>query len=269
MEFAIIDIETSGGKPKESKIIEIAIIIHDGTKVIEKYESLVNPEKSIDWFVTKLTGIKNKDVENAPKFFEIAKKVYQLIENRVFVAHNIGFDYPIVRNEFKTLGMDIRLPHMCTIETSRILIPDLESYGLKKLSEHLEIGLDNHHRAMDDTLATARIFEYIYNLDDNNLTSFIKQDVNPKMLHPKLDLNYFDDLPNKIGVYKLFNEKKELIYIGKSKHIKKRVEQHLKNAQTKKAIEMQSQIARISYDLTGSEMVALLIESALIKKLDQ
>ena len=82
----------------ESKIIEIAIIIHDGEKVIEKYESLVNPEKSIDWFVTKLTGIKNKDVEKAPKFFEIAKKIYQLIENRVFVAHNIGFDYPIVRN---------------------------------------------------------------------------------------------------------------------------------------------------------------------------
>ena len=266
LEFAIIDIETSGGKPKDCRIIEIAIIIHDGEKIIETYESLVNPETKIDWFVQKLTGIKDKDVANAPKFFEISEKVFKLLENRTFVAHNISFDYPIVRNEYKRLGFDLRLPHMCTIESSRILIPGLEHYGLKNLSKHLKVDLDNHHRAMDDTLATVKIFEHIYTIDKNNLETFIKKDVNPKELHPKLDLNYFDDIPNKIGIYKLYNDKKELIYIGKSIHLKKRIEQHLKNTQTNKSIEMRSQIARIEYELTGSELVALLRESELIKQ---
>jgi DNA polymerase-3 subunit epsilon len=266
LEFAILDIETSGGKPKESRIIEIAIIIHDGEKVIDTYETLVNPETKIDWFVQKLTGIKDKDVAESPKFHEVANKIHELLANRVFVAHNISFDYPIVRNEFKRLGLDIRLPHMCTIDSSRILIPGLESYGLKKLSQHLEIDLDNHHRAMDDTLATVRIFEHIYNLDENNLKTFIRDDVNPSDLHPNLDLNFFDDIPNKTGVYRFYNDTKDLIYVGKSTHLKKSVDQHLKNAQSKKAIEMKAKIARIEYDLSGSELIALLIESELIKE---
>lgn len=266
MEFAVVDIETSGGKPKDSKIIEIAIIIHDGKEIIETFESLVNPEKKIDWFVTKLTGIRDKHVANSPKFFEIAKQVYQMLENRIFVAHNIGFDYPIVRNEFKALGFDLRLPHLCTIQSSRVLIPGVESYGLKNLTKHLNIDLKSHHRAMDDTLATAKILEHIYDLDQNNLSSFVKYDINPKELNQKLNLNQYDDLPNKVGIYKLFNDKGELIYVGKSIHIKKRIGQHLKNTTTNKAVEMKKQIAKIEYIITHSELVALLLESELIKK---
>ena len=266
MEFAVVDIETSGGKPKDSKIIEIAIIIHNGIEVIETYETLVNPEKKIDWFVTKLTGIKDKDVAKAPKFYEVAKTIYELLENRVFVAHNVSFDYPIVRNEFKALGFDLRLPHMCTIQSSKILIPGLESYGLKNLSKHLNIDLDNHHRAMDDTIATTKILEHIYGLDPSQLTSFIKQEINPQDLHEDLDLNSYDDIPNKIGVYKLFNESDELIYIGKSIHIKKRIAQHLKNTKTVKGLKMRAEIARIDYEVTHSELIALLVESSLIKE---
>ena len=266
LEFAVIDIETSGGKPKDSRIIEIAIVIHDGQNIIEEYQTLVNPEKKIDWYVSKLTGISNKDVEKAPKFFEVAKTIHKLITDRVFVAHNIGFDYPIVRNEFKSLGLDLRLPHMCTIQTSRVLIPGLESYGLKNLSQHLEISLTNHHRAMDDTMATVEILKHLYSLDKNQLSTFIKNDVNPTVLNPNLDLNAFDDIPNKTGIYFFYNQKDELIYIGKSIHIKKRIEQHLKNDKTDKAIRMRSEIARIKYKLTGSELLSLLMESELIKK---
>lgn len=266
LEFAVVDIETSGGKPKDSKVIEIAIIIHDGHQIVDKYESLVNPEKPIDWYVTKLTGIKNADVANAPKFFEIAKTVFQMLEGRVFVAHNVGFDYPIIRNEFKSLGFDLRLPHLCTIQSSRQIMPGLESYGLKKVSEHLQITLDQHHRAMDDTLATAEILKHLFNTDKQKLETFVKEDINPKKLHEKLDLNDLDELPNKTGVYAFYNEKNEIIYIGKSLRIKSRVEQHLKQAKTNKAIEMRPQIARIKYLLTGSELVALLLESKLIKK---
>jgi len=266
VEFAILDIETSGGKPKESRIIEIAIIVHDGKKVIETYETLINPEKKIDWFVQKLTGIKDKDVVDSPIFADVADKILSILKDRIFVAHNISFDYPIVRNEFNRLGIDVRLPHMCTIETSKVLIPNLESYGLKNLTKYLEIDLDNHHRAMDDTLATARIFEHIYTLDDTNFEAFIKQDINPTYLHPNLNLQFYDDIPNKIGVYRFFNDKKELIFVGKATHLKKSVEQHLKNVTTKKGKEMQGQIARIEYDLIGSSLVSQLKEVETLKK---
>ncbi len=265
MEFAIIDIETSGGKPKDSKIIEIAIVIHNGTEIIDQFQTLINPEKKIDWYVSKLTGISNQDVEKAPKFYEVAKQIHELINKRVFVAHNIGFDYPIVRNEFKSLGLDIRLPHLCTIQTARILIPGLDSYGLKNLSAYLDISLTSHHRAMADTMATAEIFEHLFQKDKNGLNTFIKHDINPKILNPKLNLNDFDDIPNKTGVYFFYDDKGELIYIGKSIHIKKRIEQHLKNDKTEKAIKMRSEIAKIQYKLTGSELVSLLKESELIK----
>ncbi len=266
LEFAVVDIETSGGKPKDSKIIEIAIIIHNGNEVIETFQTLINPEKKIDWFVTKLTGIRNKHVAQSPKFFEVAKKVYQLLENRIFVAHNVSFDYPIVRNEFKALGFDLRLPHLCTIQASKVLLPGVESYGLKNLTQHLNINLDTHHRAMDDTLATSKILEHIFKIDKNNLSSFIRHDINPKGLNQKLNINQYDDLPNKTGVYKFFNENNKLIYVGKSLHIKKRIAQHLKNTSTNKAVKMRQQIAKIEYIVTYSELIALLIESELIKK---
>ena len=267
MEFAILDIETSGGKPKESRIIEIAIIIHDGKKVIDTYETLVNPEKKIDWFVQKLTGIKDKDVVNSPTFAEVADEIFAILKDRVFVAHNIDFDYPIVRNEFTRLGIDIRLPHMCTIKASRVLLPGLESYGLKNMTKYLEIDLDNHHRAMDDTIATARIFEHIYTLDNSDFEDFIKQDINPTYLHPKLNLQFYDDIPNKIGAYRFFNDKKELIFIGSSTHLKNSVEKHLKNVVSKKGKEMQGQIARIEYDLIGSEFITQIRVIETLEKL--
>jgi len=265
VEFAILDIETSGGKPKDSRIIEIAIIIHDGKNVIDTYETLINPEKKIDWFVQKLTGIKDKDVVDSPVFSDVADKILSILKDRIFVAHNISFDYPIVRNEFTRLGIDVRLPHMCTIEASKVLIPNLDSYGLKNLTKYLEIDLDNHHRAMDDTLATARIFEHIYTLDDTNFDEFIKQDINPTYLHPNLNLQFYDDIPNKIGVYRFFNDKKELIYVGQATHLKKSVEHHLKNVTSKKGKVMQGQIARIEYDLVGSILVSQLKEVETLK----
>ena len=181
--------------------------MHDGQKIIDKYQTLINPQKKIDWYVSKLTGISNQDVENAPKFFEVAKDIYRFIEKRVFVAHNIGFDYPIVRNEFKSLGFDLRLPHLCTIQTSRILIPGLDSYGLKNLSAYLNVSLTEHHRAMADTMATVGIFEFLYNRDKNHLRTFIKNDINPKVLSARLDLSTFDDIPNKTGVYFFITKK--------------------------------------------------------------
>ncbi len=265
MHYAIVDIETTGGSPKSSKITEIAIYKHSGTEIIDEYVTLVNPEMTIPPFITNLTGINDQMVQNAPKFYEIAKDIVEFTEDCIFVAHNVGFDYGIIRSEFKSLGFDYRRPHLCTVRSSRFVIPGHESYSLGKLTRSLGIELQGRHRAGGDALATAKLFTLLYETDPNNLSTFIQEEVNPKRLHPNLDIDALDELPNKTGVYKFFNEFNQLIYIGKSIHIKKRVEQHLRNGKTKKGIQMQKEISRIEFELTGSELIALLRESELIK----
>ncbi len=267
MKFSIVDIETTGDKPVNFKVIEIAIILHDGRKELDRYTSFVNPGERISPFISRLTGIHDSDVADAPKFFEIAKDIVEFTRDTVFVAHNVSFDYGVLRREFRRLGYDYRLPHMCTVSTSRILIPGHKSYGLKNITKALNIPLNGHHRAIADTEATAKLFEMLYERDaENEFKNFIKIEINPKVLHPKLEVDLLDEIPNKVGIYKFFNERDELIYIGKSIHIRKRIEQHLKNSKTTKAIEMRSQIARIEHELTGSELIALLLESSEIKK---
>jgi DNA polymerase-3 subunit epsilon len=265
MHYAIVDIETTGGSPKDSKITEIAIYKHDGQQIIGEYTSLVNPEMKIPAFIVRLTGIKDEMVANAPRFFEIAKSIIEFTEDCIFVAHNVGFDYGILRHEFKSLGYDFRRPHLCTVRASRYVLPGFESYSLGKLTRSLGIEINGRHRAGGDALATAHLFTLLVDKDPSGLQTFIQEEVNPKILHPNLDLETLDALPSKIGVYSFYNEVNQLIYIGKSKQIKGRVDQHLRNSSTKKGIQMRNEITRISYELTGSELVALLRESQLIK----
>lgn len=266
MNYAIVDIETTGGSPKNSKITEIAIYKHDGTDIVDEYVSLINPEMPIPPFITQLTGISDEMVRSAPRFFEIAKDIVEFTSDCVFVAHNVGFDYGVLRTEFRTLGYDYRRPHLCTVRASRYVLPGHKSYSLGKLTKSLGIKITARHRAGGDAFATAQLFTMLIQEDKNKLSTFIQEEVNPKVLHPNLDLNVLDDIPNKIGIYRFYNEENQLIYIGKSIHIKKRIEQHLRNSKTKKGLQMQQEIARIEFELTGSELIALLTESMLIKK---
>lgn len=265
MNYVIVDIETTGGSPKASKITEIAIYKHDGSSVIDSFSSLVNPEMEIPEFIVRLTGISNPMVENSPKFFEIAKQIIEFTEGCIFVAHNVGFDYGIIRHEFKTLGYDFRRPHLCTVRASRYVIPGMESYSLGKLSRSLGIEIKDRHRAGGDALATAHLFTMLLEKDPGELQTFVQHEINPKILHPNLNLEDLDEIPGKTGIYKFYNEFNQLIYIGKSKQIKTRVDQHLRNSKTKKGIQMMKEIMRIEYELTGSELIALLRESQLIK----
>lgn len=267
MNYVIVDIETTGGSPKDSKITEIAIYKHDGNSVIDEFSSLVNPEMKIPEFIVRLTGISEKMVEDAPKFYEIAKKIIEFTEGCIFVAHNVGFDYGIIRHEFKTLGYDFRRPHLCTVRASRYVLPGLESYSLGKLARNLGIEVIGRHRAGGDALATAHLFKMLIDKDPGDLQSFIQLEVNPKILHPNLDLEILDEIPSKTGIYKFYNDVNQLIYIGKSKQIKSRIDQHLRNSKTKKGTMMLKEVSRIEYDLTGSELIALLKESQLIKAL--
>ena len=266
MNFVIVDVETTGGSPKSSKITELAMYKFNGKKIIDEYATLINPEMEIPEFIVRLTGITNDHVKNAPKFYEIAKDVIEFFEDCIFVAHNVSFDYGMFRSEFKTLGYDFRKPHLCTVVTSRAIIPGHESYSLGKLSRAIGIKIENRHRAGGDALATTKLFEILYKKDQVALIDHIKEELNPKSVHPNLDINTIDALPNKIGVYRFYNEFNQIIYIGKSIHIKNRVEQHLRNNKSVKGSRMIEEICRIDYELTGSDLIAMLLESELIKK---
>lgn len=266
MNFVIVDVETTGGSPKSSKITELAMYKYDGNKIIDEYSSLINPEQAIPEFIVRLTGITNDHVKNAPKFYEVAKKVIEFFEGSIFVAHNVSFDYGMFRSEFKTLGYDFRKPHLCTVIASRQIIPGHESYSLGKLSKKIGIKIENRHRAGGDALATTQLFEILYKKNKSQLSSLIKEELNPKNVHPNLDISTIDTLPNKTGVYTFYNEFNQIIYIGKSVQVKNRVEQHLRNNKSAKGLRMIEEISRIKYEHTGSDLIAMLLESELIKE---
>jgi DNA polymerase-3 subunit epsilon len=262
--YAIIDIETTGGQFNEEGITEIAIYKYDGYEIIDQFISLINPEKPIQPFVVKLTGINNAMLRSAPKFYEVAKRIIEITEDCILVAHNTSFDYRILRTEFNRLGYDFVKPTLCTVELSKKLIPEQPSYSLGKLVRALGIPMSDRHRASGDALATVKLFKLLLAKDTEKeiLIGLIKAEIKSG-LSPKL-LDIVESLPNKTGIYYIHNEKGDLIYIGKSKNIKKRVNQHFtgKNNKSKK---IQAQVFTVTYEETGSELVALLKESEEIK----
>lgn len=266
MNFVIVDVETTGGSPKQSKITELAMYKFDGVQIVDEFSSLINPEQEIPEFIVRLTGITNASVKNAPKFYELAKKVIEFCEGSVFVAHNVSFDYSMFRSEFKTLGFDFRKPHLCTVVASRHILPGYESYSLGKLTKKIGIQIVNRHRAGGDALATTKLFEILHKKNKKILLSLIKEELNPKSIHPNLDMNDIDSLPSKTGIYKFYNEFNQIIYIGKSVNVKNRVEQHLRNKKSVKGLRMIEEIVRVEYEITGSDLIAMLLESELIKK---
>lgn len=262
--YSIIDIETTG---HSSKITEISIFVFDGEKVVDEYTTLVNPECIIPPFITNLTGITNAMVGNAPKFYEIAKKVEEITQGTIFVAHNVNFDYNIIHSEFKSLGFDFKRKKLCTIRLSRKLIPGLKSYSLGALCTTQNIEIIDRHRAKGDAEATTILFEKLLKLDENEtvFNSFLNPKSRQATLPPLLSKDIVDNLSNKFGVYYFKNEKDEIIYIGKANNIKQRVLSHFYD-KAKKEVTMCLETSNVTYTETGSELLALLLESSEIKK---
>ncbi|MFN2396010.1 MAG: exonuclease domain-containing protein [Bacteroidales bacterium] len=264
--YSIIDIETTGGNPYRDKITEIAIFVHDGEKVIREYNTLINPERHIPPFITRMTGISDEMVIKAPKFYEVAKDIVKITEGTVFVAHNASFDYNFVKSEFKNLGYYYQRECLCTVKLSRKLIPGKRSYSLGRLCRELDIQIEGRHRAGGDALATVKLFELLLTQKTNGLfletlgTGFNNTPVNQAITRQVIEA-----LPSKTGVYYFFDEKDNIIYIGKSKNIRQRVLTHLSRVTSKKALGMVGMITKINYEVTGSELLALLKESEDIK----
>ncbi len=255
--YAILDIETTGGKLNEEGITEIAIYKYDGHKVVDQLITLINPKRNIQPFVVQLTGINSRMLRNAPKFYEIAKRIIKITEGCIIVAHNSSFDYRILKTEFRRLGFDFQRETLCTVELTKKLIPDLDSYSLGKLCKTLCIPVSNRHRAEGDALATVKLFKLLIDKDTEKtiIKNSIKQGIS-KELSSKFQV-ILDDLPSKTGIFYLHKKDDEILYIGKGKNIKSSVNKiFLKTS--KKAKILQNLLVSISYELSGNELISQL-----------
>lgn len=266
MKYAIIDIETTGLGGANNKITEIAVAIHDGSTVIDTFQSMVNPMVPISPYVVRLTGIDDHMVQDAPMFDAIADQLLELTEDCVFVAHNVSFDYKVIQNEFKSLGISFQRKKLCTVRLSRKIFPGLRSYSLGKLCSHLDIELNNRHRAKGDTDATVILFEKLLQSDTNAIIADQLKIRNGEAALPSLVAKEnFDKLPETPGVYYFKDAKGEVIYVGKAIRLKKRVLSHFYDKKEYE-IALCREIATIDFEESGNELLALLMESAAIKK---
>jgi len=267
--YAIVDIETTGGYASANGIIEIAVVITDGTKVVNQFHTLLNPYYSIPRFIQSLTGITNEMVEGERDFRSIADELYLLLHDKVFVAHNVNFDYSFVKHHLLQCGYDLNCKKLCTIRLGRQIIPGLRGYGLGKICKHVGIEIEERHRARGDAEATAKLFHYLLEIDTNgHVQTMLKTSSKEQFLPPNVPAVEIKKLPSDPGVYYFHDKKGKVIYVGKAKNLKKRVNSHFSNNKpNRQKQEFLKKIYHISYEKTATELMAFILESTQIKKL--
>ncbi|MEE1943724.1 exonuclease domain-containing protein [Pedobacter sp. KR3-3] len=269
MLYAVVDIETTGGYAAAHGITEIAIYIHNGEEVVDSFETLINPHQPIPMHIQALTGINDDMVADAPDFREVADHIYELLHDKIFVAHNVNFDYSFVRHHLEACGHQLQVKKLCTVRLSRKVFPGLASYSLGRLCKALNITINNRHRAAGDAEATATLLGMIVNEDQAGvIADTLKKGSREQVLPPNLLREAIDKLPNTPGVYYFKNEKGKVVYVGKAKQLKKRVCTHF----TGHSISQQRQnflksIFHIDFVSCGTELMAFILEASEIKKL--
>lgn len=265
--YAIIDIETTGGDPRKDRITEIAIYRYDGQQVTDSFTSLINPEVPIPDRITYLTGIDNDMVKDAPRFYEVARQIVEITEGSIFVAHNARFDYGFIQKEFRSLGYTFSRKMLCTLKLARKRLPGLQSYSLKNLCRELGITNEASHRAFGDAKATLVLLQQLLQQQETGLDNLSLEMASAK-IPPNLPRSKVEVLPDAIGVYYFYDQHGNVLYTGKSNSIRKRVLSHFQAAyKTKRGMRLFEQIHDLGYELTGSELVALLLENEEIKRL--
>ena len=267
--FTIVDIETTGGYGTNNCIIEIAIVLFDGKEIEGRYHTLINPETPIQKFVQTMTGITNEMVKDAPKFKEVAEQIYNLISKRVFIAHNVNFDYSFVKQHLSSAGFEIDLPKICTIKLTRKIFPGLPKYGLGSLSNHFKIKNKARHRAAGDAEALYELFLILKENDINGEINLLtKKRKSSQFLPPNLPIGIFEKAPSLPGVYYFHNKKGKIIYVGKAINLKKRISSHFSNNKSSK---QKQELLKETYNITwtncSSELTACVFESIEIKRL--
>ncbi|MDL5512027.1 exonuclease domain-containing protein [Arenibacter sp. M-2] len=264
--YAIIETETTGLRGEDNKITEICILIHDGEKIIKEFSSLVNPEVSIKYRVSRRNGINNDKVRSAPKFYELAKEIVELTKDCIFISHHVNFNFNGIKNELASLGAIYKRKKISTLKLSRKLIPGQQSYSLGAMCNHLGINVGHVQSALDKAKATVGLLEKLWDLDTNGVFNFmLGQKSGDSGIPPLWPKSVVAALPNITGVYYFKNAEGKIIYVGKAKDIKQRVLSHV-YSKAHKEMRLCFETVHIDYTHTGSELVALLLESDEIKK---
>ena len=255
--YAVIDIETTGGAFNEEGITEIAIHLYDGFQVVDSFISLINPERAIQPYVQKLTGINEQMVRTAPKFYQVAKRIVEITEGSVLVAHNAPFDYRILRTEFRRLGYDFQRKTLCTVDLSKRLIPEAESHSLGKLVRSLGIPVSDRHRANGDALATLKLFQVL--LDRDTEKSIVREVVREETLGELSgrQLELVASVPSETGVYYLYNKEGDILYLNAAPDMKKEVNRHF-TGEVGHSRALRKNTREVRFERTGSLLVALL-----------
>ena len=269
MLYAVVDIETTGGHASSNGITEIAIYITDGQQIIEQYQTLLNPYYTIPRFVEVLTGITNEMVSGERDFKMAADELFDLLHDKIFVAHNVNFDYSFLKFHFAQCGYELNCPKLCTIRLGRQLIPGLKGYGLEKICRHLGIEIEDRHRANGDAAATVQLFHHLLKCDESNyIKSMLKHGSKEQFLPPNVSASQIKNIPALPGVYYFHDKKGKAIYVGKAKNLNKRVNSHFSNNKTnKQKQEFLKKIYSVSFQEMATELMAFILESCEIRKL--
>ncbi len=275
-EFAVLDFETTGVSGKKNRVIEIGIVQVKNLEIVDSYRTFINPGLLIPYHITKITGITDADVHDAPFFEDVTSQVVDFIGESVLVAHNLPFDFSFLKNEF--MRADIFLPPMqslCTLKLARKMYPELKSKSLGNLVKHFGIRHKHVHRALGDAMVTAKLLSKMITQlkEDQNITTLNEllayQSVAPiksnlRIIKKKLAVD-FSKAPSSAGVYLFKDAKGKIVYIGKAKVIKKRVANYFSNTAARKAKQIVRKASGLEYVETNSELSALILESELIK----
>jgi len=266
--YAIVDIETTGGYAANNGITEVAIVLHNGKEVEGRYQTLVNPVYKIPVYISALTGINQSMVADAPTFSELAGNIHRLLQDRIFVAHNVNFDYSFLKHHLQEAGLDLNCRKLCTVRLSRQVFPGLKSYSLGSLCRHFNITIENRHRAGGDAAATTLLFEHLIR---GGADTFIERSLKrskEQSLPPHLPKEKVDCLPYSPGVYYFHDAKGKVVYVGKAKNLKYRVSSHFThNGAGRQRQEFLRTIHNISYQSCATELMAAILESVEIHRL--
>jgi DNA polymerase-3 subunit epsilon len=275
-EYCIFDFETTGISPKKEKVIEIGIVRINNGKIVDSFSTFINPGRKIPFYITQITGITSSETENAPYFDEVFPKIKEFFGDSILVAHNINFDYSFLKHECINHGIEIpEINSICTLRLARKLYPELSSKSLGSIVKYLKIRHRNVHRALGDSTATAKVFMKMFKqlrekheIDSvSDLINFSRLSDSEKSYRiiKKLLVESLVKMPDSPGVYFFKNAKDEIIYIGKAKSLKDRVKNHFYSNAIRKSKEIVRRASDLNFQITKSELTALLAEAELIK----
>ncbi len=266
--FAVVDIETTGSYARGNGMTEIAIFITDGQKITQQYSTLLNPQQPIPYHIQRLTGINDNMVADAPSFAEKAEEIRSILGDHIFVAHNVNFDLGFVQAAFKEIGVEYRPRRLCTVRYARRVMPGLKSYSLANLCKHFNYKNEQAHRAAADTEVTSKILIQLLKQDlEGQWQNMIKQNKGELNLPANLPAKEFHDLPMAAGVYYFYNDKGEIMYIGKASKLKSRVASHFSaDKTTARSAGFKREICHIHYELCGNILIAGLLEDHEIRR---